>query len=435
MKKLIAFALALLMLLASVACAESAQVMTYSAPYLQLTTNGKPRDVDLSSLSLRLASGWPEGIPTVQAELMKKGRVAERGLVQYIDGKLYVQADGLNKTYVADLSQYGPQARSVADRLFEGLDTLLDFKLPAFEGVQIPMVDMTVYAPLMGVLPTTDAKGRKVANVEVPYFMVKQLLTMVSQYRDSVPAAAQAYAGPLFGILDGMLQSDSGFSLKGRIATADKSSVASLDIYDVIAGVASDTPGANVKLTSKKNALQLTVDMLQGGSAVNAVTLSLKSRPKKSALSFSLDVMSLFLIDGELSRQDGAQVISLRLSAMGRRLSASANYGAAGNMDFVDLTLDVPGQVELSASLRASDDGNGGKAGASAVNGQVYGDSAVGLNLTGNVAEGFGDVEFYSVRNTANAVDLLHMTDEQSKQLTSELNRLVNRFLSRSKIG
>ena len=97
--------------------------------------------------------------------------------------------------------------------------------------------------------------------------------------------------------------------------------------------------------------------------------------------------------------------------------------------------LSVPNRIDLSASLQASADGNGGSAGTAAVSAQTYGDAPVGVQLTGDVAEGRDEVEFHAITKTGGAVDLLHMTAEQGKQLTDELNRLVNKFLSRSRIN
>lgn len=435
MKKLIAFALALTMVLASAACAESARIVTYSAPYLQLTADGETHETDLSGMSLRAASGATEGVPTIQAELLKKGKVVERGQVQCADGRITIQAEGLSNAYALDLSQYGPQAQAAAVRLFGALDRLMELKLPGFEGMKLPMVDMTVIAPLVGSVPTTTAKGNKTAKLEVPYFMVKSLLTMANQYRDSVPAAAQSYAGPLFSLLDGMVKSDSGFALKGKVTTTSKYSTLSLKVYMVNGGVTSDAAAAKVKITSKKNSVKITVDMLQGESSVNAVTFSLTSKTKKPRLSFSLDVMSLFLAEGSLYREDGAQVLSLELDSMGQKLSAGASYGTEGDADYLELKLDVPNQVDLSASARVADDGNGGRAGASAVNVRTYGDHPLGVSLTGDVTESRGEVEFFRIRQTGGTVDLLHMTEQQSKQLDKELNRLVDKFLDRSRIG
>ena len=355
MKKLIAFALALIMLLATVACAESAKVITYTSPYLQLTADGNTREVDLSNISLRLASGSPEGVPTIQAELLKKDKVVERGLLRCSDGRITIQADNLSQAYMADFSQYGPQAQSAVSQLFEGLDSLMELKLPAFNGVKIPLVDMTTVAPLVGTLPTTDAKGKKSANIEVPYAMVKSLLTMANQYKDAVPAAAQAYVGPLLNLLDGMVKSDSGFALKGKVNATDKRSALALDVYMVKGGVTDSAPAANVKIVSKKNVLKLTVDMIQGETTLNAVTLSLTSSTKAAKLSFTLDVMSLFLVDGSLYNDNGAQVLSLEINSMGQKFSVGANYGTAGDMDYVDLKLAVPNQIDVSASMQAAD--------------------------------------------------------------------------------
>lgn len=435
MKKLLAVVLALMLVLASAACAERAKVMTYSKPYLALTTNGEHRETDLSSLSVRLAGGTPEGIPTIQAEVLKSGKVVERGVMQYIDGKLYLQADGLTRTYVADFTTLGANGQSAADTVFAGVDHLLDFRLPAFEGVTIDKIDMTFLAMFTGSMVSTDENGRRSASIEVPYLMVKQLLGMASRYRGSVPEAAQAYAGPLFDLIDRMLESDSGFALKGTVAGTDKGSALSLKVYPVEAGVTAEAPTAKIKLKSSKNEIELTVDMYQGEAEINVVTFELKSKPSKAVLRFSLDVMSLVLAEGRLAKEDGAQVVSLEVNALGQKTQAYARYGAADGVDFMDVSLNIPGKVDLSTELQTTEDGNGGSAGFSAIDVQLYDDAQTGIGLTGNVAEGYEDVSFRKVKNTSKAVDILHMTDEQSKQLTREAQRLLDKFVSRSRIG
>ncbi len=434
MKKLIAFALALMLLLATAACAERAKVMTYSEPYLRLDENGKSREVDLSNLRLSLASGTPGDVPTVQAEVTRKGKVIQRGVAQCIDGQVYIDVDGLGKLYTLDLSQYGDQGRSLVNAVFADLEYLLDFKLPAFGGVKIPMVDMTVIAPLTGSIATTDENGKKSAKIELPYAMVKQLMTMAGQYRNSMPGAVQAYAGQLFDLMDQMVQSDSGFALKGTVSATKKKSTLSLKLYPVTDGVTAEAPAAKIKLVSAKNQVDFTVDMYQGESTVNAVTFNLTSTPKKAALSFSLDVMSLILVNGSLGNDDGMQTVALEFNSLGQKAALSANYGAVDDVDRVNVSLSVPNQFDLSASIQAAEDGDGGSEGTSALNVQTYGDAPVGVALTGDVAEGYEDVSFQRIKKTSGAVDLLHMTDEQSKQLNKELNRLMEKFLSGTKI-
>lgn len=435
MKRLIAVALALLMLLTTAACAERAKVLTYSNPCLELTTDGNRRDVDLSSYSLRVTGGRPDGVSTLQAEILKNGQVVELGVLQCIDGRLYIQADGLSSTCVVDLSEMGGRGQQLVDALFEDIDYLLDFKLPPLGGVRLSMVDMTVIAPFTGALVTTDESGKKSAKIDVPYTMVRQVLAMASQYRSSLPQSAQTVAGPLFGLIDQMIESDSGFALKGRVSATQKKSTLSVDIYPVKGGVTAEAPEAKVKIVSAKNKVDVTVDMYQGEDRINAAAFNLTSHPKSEALDFSLDVMSLVLIDGKLYKEDGAQVASLNVNSMGRKSSAYLNYGTIGNTDFVNVMVNVSNRLDLSASIQANDDGDGNSAGTSAVDWQTYGDDPMRGGLTGEVAEGYEDVAFGKVTKTDKALDLLHMTDAQSKKLNGELNRLMDKFVSRSKIG
>lgn len=436
MKKLTAAVLAMLMLLTAAACAERAKVMTYSNPYLELTEDGERREVDLSGISLRLTGGMPEGVPTVQAELLEQGGVAQRGLMQCIDGRLYFQADGLGEVYAVELSQLGDRGQRLVDAVFEDMDYLLDFKLPVFDGVSIPRLDMTLIAPLTGATVTTDEAGRRVADIEVPYFMVRQLLTMANGYRDAVPASARVVTDPLFALLDQLVASDSGFALKGAVATGAVKSSLTLDIYPVQGGVTAEAAAARVKFVSAENQVDVTVDVYQGESTVNAAAFSITSAPGDGALSASLDVMSLVLADVRLYREGDAQVVTADVSSLGQRASVYINYGTMGNTDFFNVMLNVPNRIELRASVQANDDGDGASAGTSALDATLYGDDApVIVGLTGDIAERYEDVDFGGIRDTEDAVDALHMTADQQGRLTGELNRLLDRFVSRYGIG
>ena len=429
MKKLMAVALALLMALTTAACAERAKVLTWSNPYLELTADGTRRDTDLSGFSLRVTGGRPEGVSTLQAEVLKQGEVVERGVLQCIDQKLYIQSDGLSATYAVDLSELGGRGQELVDAVFADIDHLLDFKLPALGGVKLKMADMTVIAPLTGAAVTTDAKGKKSAKIDVPYLMVRQMLAVASQYKASLPESAQAAAGPLFSLIDQMVESDSGFALKGSVTTGKKKSTLSLDVYPVRGGATAEAPEAKVKIVSARNQVDVTVDLYQGESTVNVAAFNLTSHPKTEALDFKLDAMSLVVIDGRLYKEDGAQAASLNINSMGRKTSAYLNYGTIGNTDFVNVMVNAPGSLELTASIQANDDGAGNSAGTSALDFQTYGDAPMRVGLTGEVAEGYEDVGFGKVTRTENAVDLLHMTGAQSEKLTAELNRLLDKVM------
>lgn len=435
MKRLTAVALALVLLLTTAACAERAKVLTWSNPYLELTQDGERRDTDLFGFSVRVMGGRPDDVSTLQAELLNQGEVVERGVLQCIDQKLYIEADALSDTYAVDLSELGGRGQALVDAIFEDIDHLLDFKLPVFGGVSLQMVDMTAIAPLTGAPVTTDASGKKSAKIDVPYFLVKQALAMAGRYRTSLPESAQTAAGPLFSVIDGMVESDSGFALKGRVSTKKKKSSLSLDVYPVQGGVTAEAPEAKVKIVSAKNRVDVTVDLYRGESTVNVATFNLTSHPKSEAMDFSLDVMSLVQIDGRLYKEDGTQAASLNVNAMGQKTSAYLNYGTIGYTDFVNVMVNASNRLDLTGSIQANDDGAGNSAGTSALDFQTYGDDPVRVGLTGEVAEGYEDVAFGKVEKTGNAVDLLHLTDGQSQKLTDELNRLLDRFVSRSRIG
>ncbi len=434
MKKLIALALAVLMLLASAAFAEPARVMTFSDPVVDVVADEKQKTVDLSGVSLRVAAGKPEDIPTVQVDIAYKGKQQQGAVVQFVDGCAYIQVDGLSKPLFANLSAAGASGQRVVDAVFNRLDSLMDFKLPAFTGVQIPRIRLLSLAPMLGTEVKTVKKGVKKAEFELPYAMVKQLLNMAVQYRSAVPESAKRYSDLLFGAVEGMLASDSGFALKGSITAKKKTYTLVVDIYPVEGGVTADAAAATVTLASAKNKLNLSVEMSEGGSAMNLLDFALTSSPKTAELSFSLDAMGLLVGSGSLYPQDGAQVAAMELSTLGDKFSASLTYGPTADGEFADFALDLRDQLNVAASVDASYDENGDSAGTFALNAIVYGDDLNQFGVSGQASEGSGDIKFRGVSHRDRAIDLAHLDAEQSARLKKELDGVVNGMLKRAGI-
>lgn len=432
MKRLLALALAAIMMLASAALAEAARVMTFSDPVASVTVDGEQKTADLTGVSLRVAAGKPGGIPTVQLDITYNDRQMQGAVIQFADGRAYIEADGLSQPLCADLDTAGLPGQRAVDAAFDHLDHLMDFKLPAFTGVKIPKIDLISLAPMLGARVETNEKGVQTADFQVPYAMVRQLMGMAVQYRDAVPESAKRYSDALFDAAEDMMAGDSGFALKGTITAKKKSSRLAVDIYPVRGGVTADSPSVGMNFVSARNRADFSVELLESGSPVSLLDFALRSSPKSAELSFSLDAMGLLVVAGSLYPQDGAQVAALELSALGKKLGASLTYGPTAYGEFADFALELSDRLNVAAGVDVSYDENGDSAGTFALNAMATGVGVDRFDVRGGVFEGVRDVGFRGVSRRDGAIDLIHMSGEQRERLAKELRGLVDGMLKRA---
>ena len=192
MKKLLAMLLALMLLVVSAACAETANVITFNNATISTTTGGQTQNIELTDLSATLAAGLPGEVPTIQLDVANGSEALLGAIMQIVDGKAVIEIDEVSKALAADLSAMGVEGEDIIKAAFANLDQLSTVKLPRFTGVDIPKIDLISLSALIGAEPATDESGAQVATFEVPYELIKQLLSMVGQYRSAVPEAAQA---------------------------------------------------------------------------------------------------------------------------------------------------------------------------------------------------------------------------------------------------
>lgn len=156
MKKLIALVVALVLLAATaVACAEStAGTMSLTNLAVSAVTGERGRAVKLRGMSLWMALGSAEGVPTLQVSFDNgKGQVVD-GVLQIVDTRLLMSVGGVSGTYYIDLCELaGDESRG--ELIAKGIGSALQ--------LAGPHLDVLLYA-----LTTENAKGVRTLEIDLP---------------------------------------------------------------------------------------------------------------------------------------------------------------------------------------------------------------------------------------------------------------------------
>ena len=422
MKKVLAVALALMMLLASAAFAETANVATLSNFNLMVTNPDGTMSVDLSGLKADIAMGMANDAPIIQLDVSGDGEKLLGAVIQFIEGKLALAIDGVSRPMVADMGPTAGQAQETLNELFANLDQASDVKLPAFTGVAIPKVDLMQVPALFGATPTADENGVQTASFSLPYEMVKQMLDMILPM---IPEQATAQLGP---IVDQVKSGALGIALEGKVADDGNTAEMLVDIYMVQNGVTAEAPALALYFASAENNDSFEVLVYQEGDTVTLGQLDLASDPAAATLDVGLDLMGQVKLNFSLYPEDGAQVAALAVTAEGETINASLTYGEEGEKEYADFAFELPSQdVAASIHLDEAPDGNGNKAGALEVSVAAQGQT---VNLTCDLVEGKGDVQFRPIGSIANAIDANNVSEADANAFGAELESAIAPLLS-----
>lgn len=418
MKKLLALVLALMLLMASAAFAETANTITFSNANLLVTAENGSQTVDLSDLTATLAMGNPEGVPTIQLDVAGGGDALLCAVIQFIDGNMVLNLDGMSRPLAA--SMQNAQAQEGMEQIFANLDSVNGVKLPAFEGVTIPKVPLNAVLdilPMLGVEPQTDGSA---TTFEIPAQLVTGLLQMILA---QIPAEMKAQLGGL----DQLLASTQ-FAVVGRLNDDGETAELLLDLVPVTDGMQDDTPFAGLYFSSKENLDSLEVLVYQDGQGITLAQLDLESKPESAELNLALDVMGQINLTFSLYPQNGDQVAAVALNAAGETFNASLTYGENGDEEYAQFAFEVPNQnVSASVDINEHPAADGSKEGALAVNVASAGQT---INLTADLAESKDDVDFHAITNADQAYDAAAMTAADNQALTEDLNNVLANLTS-----
>ena len=423
MKKLLAIVVALMLLTASVAMAETATVLTVSNPVLTVTADGQDMTIDMGGLQIVLAMGLAGDVPTIQADVTNGAEALLSAELQVIGTNMVVSLDGLSRPLAVDVSSAGAQGLEGISALFAALPELANLKMPAFTGVDIPKLDLMSLGSMLGA--TGDGQS---ATFEIPYEMVQQLLSMVGQYKSMIPESAQAQVGPLFDLIEDMNAKGNGFALKGSITDDGATGTLAVDVLPVSGGVTADASAATITFMSAANQINLIVDVNQGEEVTTLGEIALTSTPDAAELSVSVDIMGGMLnMAGSLYPQDGLQVAALELVAMGQKANMSLIYGEKDGADYADAAFEVEGQAAVECITQTVSDGNGNESGTLTVAADAAGSQ---FQLDSEIAQSVPDVTFNAIADAANAIDVVNMSEEENAQISEELQGVLGSLMN-----
>lgn len=156
MKKLVAIALVMLMLLGlASACAESTgSTLSMSDISVSYTEKGRTRTARLKGMSLSMALGSAEGVPTLQTTFDSgKGQVVD-AIFQIVGTNMLVSVGGISGTFFIDLE-------SISTR--EGGGSIIANSLSSLFTLAGPHLDVLLY-----VVTKVDANGVRFLEVPLP---------------------------------------------------------------------------------------------------------------------------------------------------------------------------------------------------------------------------------------------------------------------------
>lgn len=426
MKKLLAVLLAMLMLLASTAMAETASQVTFTDAVVTVSAQGQTIRYDLKDLDIILSAGSPNGVPTIQLDAATPTTTVLGAELQFIDGRMYMHLDGMDTPFFADMSTTsyaGVDPQSSIDEAFANLGTSTDADagLPMIEGIPIPKFDLMSLAGQIGAQPQTDANGVQVATFSVPYEKVKMYMGYVPMLIASLPQETADQLQPLLQLINQWQATDSGFALEGKIADDGKTATMLVDLYLVNGGVTDTAAAGGLYIASTENNASAQILMYQQGQEVTLAEATATSDPAAAEFAVSLDMMGQLKMDIGMYQQDGAQVVAFSLDAQGEGMDASLTYGERDGKDYADFAMDIAGQAALSFSLESD---KGAPTGNFSLSAQSYADDSI-VNIAANYAEATGDVEFRTIDNLSSAIDLTQLENGLDEQVATQLNNAL----------
>lgn len=248
MKKIVALMVALMMLIASAACAES---IIIADPVITLNMGGE-QVIDLTGLQLSIATGEANGNPALQIDVSGNGSKL-MGISANVTGEALVFAvDGVSGTYCVPLEAIMSQMN---------VSTNMD----------LSSLDIDVNALMTAIQNGVEFDG---TNFRVPYTTVNEVLEIVAPAMASIEIPGVDMAEFTDGVAQ-LKESNSGITLEGSFAQDGDNMSAALNLIPVQngeAGAAAMTMNADMG----DNGISVVVDI--PGQA----NLYLKAAPTES---------------------------------------------------------------------------------------------------------------------------------------------------------
>lgn len=433
MKKVLAILMALMLLTASAALAENAELLQFSnIAFTHTAADGQTQTVHLDDLNAVFAIGAPDGVATIQLDVDDGTQALLGAVIQFMNGRMLLGIDGMQRpiaapTQVAAMGVGMQDPSETLAQLFANPEALFDAKLSPFAGVTVPKVplfDVVDMLSAFGLEMTveTDANGAKSAGFSVPAEVINQVLVYLPYM---IPDENRAQLQPMLDQLSAMVENGGGFALEGRLFDDGENAEMLIDVLPVVNGAAASSAAYGLYFGSVENYDTLQLLVYNEGQSIPMVKIDLESDPGAASLYLTADLAGVVSFNFGLRPSEeieGAQVAALNLTSQGQSVDASVTYGTQGDAQFVDFALNAPGGTAMSLHVDETPDGNGGKVGAMDARFQSALET---VQVTSDIREQMGSYVFRAVENADNAYDAEHLGEIEQRLFQQDLNNAL----------
>ena len=211
MKKMLAILLALLMITAAAASAESA--FTFADPVLTMNM-GETQTFDLTGFEIEIAAGQVGNVVAARVNLSGDGRKMLTLNANVVGSRVVLGIEGVSKTFYADIPE---AAANVTSMDLSGLDIDVEALVaPLLSSIE--MDGDTIRIPYTAVNDVLEVLAPAIEKVEIPGVDVSQVSSMIAQLK----------------------QSNSGVNLEGSYSQSENGMSVSATVIPVMNGQAGD---------------------------------------------------------------------------------------------------------------------------------------------------------------------------------------------------
>lgn len=219
MKRILAVLLALMLLAAPVAYAETADAVSLSDIQLYMLDGEEETTLELTGLKLLFATVDEN---TLAVNVLGDGELLMNAAAKLDGDKLLWTVDGIGTTYY------------------------MDVPVPTGEGGGFSMdlegVDMDAILENLFNAATITKEGDEDLYFSVPYTAVNEALAALLPLAGQLPNSEAINASELEQAIQNLKSNDSGVNLEGWISTSETETYIEVDLYPVEAGTASEDP-------------------------------------------------------------------------------------------------------------------------------------------------------------------------------------------------
>lgn len=398
MKKIAAVILALMLLTASAALAAPASVITITNPVATVTAGGQTETRPIEGLAVQLAAGAYEQIPTFQLDITGDDEKLAGAVAQIVGKHLVIQVDGTSTAVYGDMGDtYDPSLNASVAQVLPMLYQLFDLPVPQFEGLEIPLVDLTQL-----VANYMSGEGRFSLSADQVYDLLESMLALAE---GNAQLSSQIAMIKMY--LPMLRQSGMGIEIEGTVSCDGTVSNLSADIFVVQNSKRADG-SITVTMNSTKNHFQVDVPMIE-------TTFAMDYAPERTLLTVALAAMNEFDFNFRLFPQDGLTWAEFSGKADGQAFSFSLGYGAQNGADVFCMNAEADDYI---LGMRADTNSNGQeRSGKLSVYAQNQDTTA---EIVGDVVVRQEDVEIRTIANPDAAVDAANATDARMEAISTE---------------